>query len=85
MAGLHFLAAAKVIRNLVDHNLLLSNLTCKGLLIDKSSGLIRCAVKAVVSSPEAPSKIEVKCGCATGHLNESKLCYGLNAMFRCEI
>ena len=80
IAELHFIAAAKIIRCLVDHDLLLSNVSCRGILVDKSNGLIHCSLKVVIS--EKPTKIEVECRCATGNLTEAKLCYAVNAMIK---
>ena len=83
IAELHFIAAAKIMRCLVDHDLLLSDVSCRGMLVDKSNGLIDCNLKAVIS--ETPTTIKVKCGCATGNLTEAKLCFALNAMIKNEI
>jgi len=38
----HFLALAKIIQNLVDHNKMIKMARVKGVLVDRSNGIINC-------------------------------------------
>jgi len=81
VTGLHFLTTAKVIRNVFDHDVLLSNLTCQGVLVDKSNdGLIYCTLRVNVGSPDEPTRIELTCTCTTGVLCGGHLCKCLGVL-----
>ena len=81
VAGLHFLALAKIMRNLVVSNHIIKTAIVKGILVDKSNGVIHCQLVAKVSTAIAPVSIEVFYTDRNGSLNTSFLCRSFQDLY----
>ena len=74
VAELHFIALAKIARNLVNCNCIMKTVKVKGILVDKSNGIVDCKLVAKASTATAPVLIEVTCVDRNGLLCSSALC-----------
>jgi len=70
VAGLHFIALAKITRNLMSiRDLLLKGVTVKGILVNKVKGIIECKLTVMASTATAIVPIEVSCVDQNGQLS----------------
>ena len=74
VAELHFIALAKIARNVVKYNHILKIVQVKGTLVDKSNGIVECTLIAKASTATAPVFMEVTCIDRNGPLSSSTLC-----------
>ena len=74
IAELHFLALAKVTRNLVNCNHIIKSVGVKGILVDRNNGVVECKLVAKAGTAIAPVPIEVTCIDRNGSLCTSALC-----------
>ena len=80
MAGLHFLLVAKIVRKVVQkksRKISISEVAARGILVDKTNGIIHCHIEMPISPPESPVKMSASFICNNGRLDSSSLCHNL--------
>lgn len=74
VAELHFIALAKIIRNFIKNERFIETVVVKGILVDKSNGIIKCKLNVKASTSIAPCPFMVHRIGSNGALNTQALC-----------
>ena len=80
IAALHFLAASRILKNLVNKKRILRSVTVKGSLVDKNNGVIVCQLTMEPSLATSNVRTKVSCIEQSGRLTGSSICHHIQEL-----